>query len=51
MKKRILTLLVVAVAGIVAISAQGRRGLKINEVMIANDSTTKRVNILFFIYV
>ena len=40
MKKRILTLLVVAVAGIVAISAQGRRGLKINEVMIANDSTS-----------
>ena len=29
-----------AVAGIVAISAQGRRGLKINEVMIANDSTS-----------
>ena len=40
MKKRILTLLVVAVAGVIAISAQGRRGLKINEVMIANDSTS-----------
>ncbi|MBD5322602.1 MAG: lamin tail domain-containing protein [Bacteroides sp.] len=40
MKKRILTLLVVAVAGVIAISAQGRRGLKINEVMIVNDSTS-----------
>ena len=40
MKKRILTLLVVAVAGIMTISAQGRRGLRINEVMIANDSTS-----------
>lgn len=40
MKKRILTLLVVALAGVVAISAQGRRGLRINEVMIVNDSTS-----------
>lgn len=40
MKKRILTLLVVALAGVTAISAQGRRGLRINEVMIANDSTS-----------
>ena len=30
----------VAVAGVIAISAQGRRGLKINEVMIVNDSTS-----------
>lgn len=40
MKKRILTLLVVALAGVIAISAQGRRGLRINEVMIVNDSTS-----------
>lgn len=40
MKKRILSLLVVALAGIIAISAQGRRGLRINEVMIVNDSTS-----------
>lgn len=40
MKKRILTLFVVALAGVVALSAQGRRGLRINEVMIANDSTS-----------
>ncbi|MDE6394507.1 MAG: OadG family protein [Duncaniella sp.] len=40
MKKRILTLLVVALAGVIAISAQGRRGLKLNEVMIVNDSTS-----------
>ncbi len=40
MKKRILTLFVVALAGVIAISAQGRRGLRINEVMIANDSTS-----------
>lgn len=40
MKKRLLTLLVVALAGVMAISAQGRRGLRINEVMIANDSTS-----------
>lgn len=40
MKKRILTLFVAALAGIVAISAQGRRGLRINEVMIVNDSTS-----------
>lgn len=40
MKKRILTLFVVAVAGVIALSAQGRRGLRINEVMIANDSTS-----------
>lgn len=40
MKKRILTLLVVALAGVIAMSAQGRRGLKLNEVMIVNDSTS-----------
>lgn len=40
MKKRILTLLTVALAGVIAISAQGRRGLRINEVMISNDSTS-----------
>ena len=40
MKKRILTLVVVALAGVIAISAQGRRGLRINEVMISNDSTS-----------
>jgi len=40
MKKRILTLLVVALASVIAISAQGRRGLRINEVMIVNDSTS-----------
>lgn len=40
MKKRILTLFVVALAGVIAISAQGRRGLRINEVMIVNDSTS-----------
>lgn len=40
MKKRLLTLLVVALTGAMALSAQGRRGLRINEVMIANDSTS-----------
>lgn len=40
MKKRLLTLLVVTLAGAMALSAQGRRGLRINEVMIANDSSS-----------
>ena len=40
MKKRIITFLVVMVACVMAISAQGRRGLRINEVMVANDSTS-----------
>lgn len=40
MKKRLLTLLVVTLTCVAAISAQGRRGLRINEVMIANDSTS-----------
>ena len=40
MKKRLLTLLLVTLTCVVAISAQGRRGLRINEVMIANDSTS-----------
>lgn len=40
MKKRLLTLLVVTLTCVVAISAQGRRGLRINEVMIENDSSS-----------
>ncbi|MDE6062822.1 MAG: lamin tail domain-containing protein [Duncaniella sp.] len=40
MKKRLLTLLLVTLACVSAISAQGRRGLRINEVMIVNDSTS-----------
>lgn len=40
MKKNLLTLLIVALAGVFAFNAQaqGRRGLKINEVMVMNDS-------------
>ena len=40
MKKRLLTLLLVTLACVTAISAQGRRGLRLNEVMIVNDSTS-----------
>lgn len=40
MKNRILTLLVALLACAAVVSAQGRRGLKINEVMIANDSSS-----------
>lgn len=40
MKKRILSILVLTLACVVMVSAQGRRGLRINEVMIANDSTS-----------
>lgn len=40
MKKRILSILVIALACVTAVSAQGRRGLRINEVMISNDSTS-----------
>ncbi len=40
MKKRLLTLLLVTLTCVAAISAQGRRGLRINEVMIVNDSTS-----------
>ncbi|MBD5334846.1 MAG: lamin tail domain-containing protein [Bacteroides sp.] len=40
MKKRLLTLLMVTLACVMAVSAQGRRGLRINEVMIVNDSTS-----------
>lgn len=40
MKKRILTLLLVALTCAGAVMAQGRRGLRINEVMIQNDSTS-----------
>ncbi|MCM1521374.1 MAG: OadG family protein [Muribaculaceae bacterium] len=40
MRHRILTLILVAVAGIATLSAQGRRGLRINEVMVANDSSS-----------
>lgn len=40
MKKRLLTLLMVTLACVVAVSAQGRRGLRINEVMIVNDSSS-----------
>lgn len=40
MRQRIISLLLVALVGIGALSAQGRRGLRLNEVMIANDSTS-----------
>ncbi|MCM1162793.1 MAG: OadG family protein [Muribaculaceae bacterium] len=40
MRHRILTLILVAIAGIASLSAQGRRGLRINEVMVVNDSTS-----------
>lgn len=40
MRHRIITLILVAIAGIGVLSAQGRRGLRINEVMVANDSTS-----------
>lgn len=40
MKKRLLTLLLVTLACVTAVSAQGRRGLRLNEVMIVNDSTS-----------
>lgn len=40
MKKRLLTLLLVTLTCVAAISAQGRRGLRINEVMIENDSSS-----------
>lgn len=40
MNKRLLTLIVVALVGVSTLFAQGRRGLRINEVMIANDSTS-----------
>lgn len=40
MKNRLLALLVLIVACAVGVSAQGRRGLRINEVMIVNDSTS-----------
>ncbi len=40
MKKRILSILVIFLACAAVVSAQGRRGLRINEVMISNDSTS-----------
>ncbi|MDE6555367.1 MAG: OadG family protein [Duncaniella sp.] len=40
MKKRLLTLLVVAMSCATVAMAQGRRGLRINEVMVVNDSTS-----------
>lgn len=40
MNKRLLTLLLVTLAFVSSICAQGRRGLRINEVMIVNDSTS-----------
>ncbi|MCM1356130.1 MAG: OadG family protein [Staphylococcus sp.] len=40
MKKRLLTLLLVTLACVSIVSAQGRRGLRLNEVMIVNDSTS-----------
>lgn len=40
MNKRLLTLLLVTVAIVSSVCAQGRRGLRINEIMIANDSTS-----------
>ena len=40
MKQRLLTLIVVALAAVSTLSAQGRRGLRINEVMIENDSSS-----------
>ncbi|MDE6371799.1 MAG: lamin tail domain-containing protein, partial [Duncaniella sp.] len=40
MKRIVLTILVTVMCGVLAIQAQGRRGLRINEVMIQNDSTS-----------
>jgi len=40
MRQRIIILILAVVAGIGAITAQGRRGLRINEVMVANDSSS-----------
>ncbi len=40
MKHRLLTLLLAVLATVGAISAQGRRGLRINEVMVKNDSSS-----------
>ena len=40
MKKRLLILVTVAIAAVMSVSAQGRRGLRINEVMISNDSSS-----------
>ena len=39
MKKKLFTLLIVMMACATAASAQGRRGLRINEVMVTNDSS------------
>ncbi len=39
MKKKLFLLLVVVTACVTAVSAQGRRGLRINEVMVVNDSS------------
>lgn len=38
MKKRFLIILIAAVACCMTVDAQGRRGLRINEVMVQNDS-------------
>ena len=40
MNKRLLTLLLVTLTFVGTICAQGRRGLRLNEVMIVNDSTS-----------
>lgn len=40
MRHRIIILILAVVAGIGSITAQGRRGLRINEVMVANDSSS-----------
>lgn len=40
MNKRLFSLLLVTLVGVGTLFAQGRRGLRINEVMIANDSTS-----------
>lgn len=40
MNKRLLTLVIVTMVFAVTVCAQGRRGLRLNEVMIANDSTS-----------
>ncbi len=40
MNKRLFSLLLVSLVSVAALFAQGRRGLRINEVMIANDSTS-----------
>jgi len=39
LKKKLFLLLVVVTACVTAVSAQGRRGLRINEVMVVNDSS------------